>query len=335
MWMMCWYSLVFVSIIIIYFTTGMSFIYGLEAWNDLQTNPFTITLNIICIIVFMGDVYVQLNAGFLHRGMIIMEIERSVSRYLRYFFIIDIVLVVILIVSMVSDDFYMNFLKIIIALKFIRMFEIDGLFMRKLSTSPNYKALYVIGKQLITIFVIAHTIGTIYYAIDYKISQSPTCQNDNSRTFVVNHSMLVVLCYCAFSYHGLRMAITLLLLALLGNQHHYNHQLRWYCPKQSIIDSFLPCLLLLQLDDLWICGQQHHSDHHRGKISAGQLQSSTDSIHHIHGQFTDQQGRTVLIQRLPWESILWGEGKKFRAWGRDEESSACRFERRTIQERLW
>lgn len=70
---MCWYSLVFASIIIIYFTTGMSFIYGLEAWNDLQTNPFTITLNIICIIVFMGDVYVQLNAGFLHRGMIIME----------------------------------------------------------------------------------------------------------------------------------------------------------------------------------------------------------------------------------------------------------------------
>lgn len=227
-WLMCWYSLVFVSIIIIYFTTGMSFIYGLEAWNDLQTNPFTIALNIICIIVFMGDVYVQLNAGFLYRGMIIMEKERSVSRYLRYFFIIDIVLVVVLIISMVSDDFYMNFLKIIIALKFIRMFEIDGLFIRKLSTSPNYKVLYVIGKQLVTIFVFAHTIGTIYYAIDYKISQSPTCKNDNSCTFIAIRSMLAVLCHCAFEYHGVWMETTLLLLTLLGNQHHYDHQLRRY-----------------------------------------------------------------------------------------------------------
>lgn len=194
---MGWYSLVFASIIIIYFTTGMSFIYGLEAWNDLQTNPFTITLNIICIIVFMGDVYVQLNAGFLYRGMIIMEKERSVSRFLRYFFIIDIILVVILIISMVSDNFYMNFLKIIIALKFIRMFEIDGLFMRKLSTSANFKALYVIGKQLITIFVIAHTIGTIYYAIDYSISQSPTCINDNSR---ISISIIVCWLYSATAY---------------------------------------------------------------------------------------------------------------------------------------
>lgn len=101
---------------------------------------------------------------------------------MRSFLIIDILLIIILIISMVSDDFYMNFLKIIIALKFLRMFEIDGLFLRKLSTSPNYRALYVIGKQLVTIFVVAHTIGTIYYAIDYKISQSPTCQNDNSRT---------------------------------------------------------------------------------------------------------------------------------------------------------
>lgn len=159
----------------------------------------------------------QLNAGFLYRGMIIMEKERAVSRYIRYFFIIDIVLVVILIISMVSDDFYVNFLKIIIVLKFIRMFEIDGLFMRKLSTSANYKALYVIFKQLVTIFVIAHTLGTIFYAIDYSISQSPTCQNDNSCTSFHYCSMLAILCHCAFSDHDLWMAIALLLLSLLGS----------------------------------------------------------------------------------------------------------------------
>jgi hypothetical protein len=53
--------------------------------------------------------------------------------------------------------------------------------MRRLSTSLNAKAVYVIGKQIITIFVIAHTLGIIFYAIDYALTQDPACQNNNSR----------------------------------------------------------------------------------------------------------------------------------------------------------
>lgn len=160
--------------------TGMALFYGLEAWQDLTTNPFTIILNVICIVVFSADIFVQLNTGFLFRGMIILEKERAVSRYLRSFFITDVLLVVILITSVTSREYYTNIPKLLIILKFMRMFEIDELYLRKLSTSLKGKAIYVIGKQLITIFVIAHTLGTIFYAIDYSLTQGAACQGDNS-----------------------------------------------------------------------------------------------------------------------------------------------------------
>jgi hypothetical protein len=43
----------------------------------------------------------------------------------------------------------------------------------------------VIGKQVITIFNLSHVIGLIFYLIDYAIVQTPTCQDNNSRTSTV------------------------------------------------------------------------------------------------------------------------------------------------------
>lgn len=41
--------------------------------------------------------------------------------------------------------------------------------MRKLSIKPQLKVIYVIIKQIIIIFIIAHTIGSIFYLIDYTL----------------------------------------------------------------------------------------------------------------------------------------------------------------------
>jgi fumarate reductase subunit C len=95
--LMVWYVFVFISIIFTYFVTGIALVYGLEAWQDLTTNPLIIALNLICIVVFAADIFVQLNTGFLFRGMIILDKERALSRYLRSYFVTDVFLVAILI----------------------------------------------------------------------------------------------------------------------------------------------------------------------------------------------------------------------------------------------
>jgi hypothetical protein len=50
-----------------------------------------------------------------------------------------------------------------------------------LATATTPKAIYVIGKQLVTIFNIAHTIGIVFYAIDYALTLGPACQETPKR----------------------------------------------------------------------------------------------------------------------------------------------------------
>lgn len=136
----------------------------------------------LCLLVFLGDVVVQLSAGFLSRGMVVVERERAVRRYARSFLAVDAALVVVLAVSLASGDYYTNVPKMLVVLKFARMFEIDALFVRRLSTSYNAKALYVISKQLVTVFVLSHSLGLVFYAMDYALTQTALCQDNNSRT---------------------------------------------------------------------------------------------------------------------------------------------------------
>jgi len=49
------------------------------------------------------------------------------------------------------------------------MLEFDDFYMRKLSVSVSGKVLYVIGKQFVTIFILSHTIGVIFYMIDLAL----------------------------------------------------------------------------------------------------------------------------------------------------------------------
>ena len=52
--------------------------------------------------------------------------------------------------------------------------------MRKLSTAVNTKILYVVSKQLVTLFILAHTIGLFFYGIDLALTNDPICINNNS-----------------------------------------------------------------------------------------------------------------------------------------------------------
>ena len=49
------------------------------------------------------------------------------------------------------------------------MLEFDGLYTRKLIVSKIRTTFYVFLKQFITIFILANTIGVIYYLIDFAL----------------------------------------------------------------------------------------------------------------------------------------------------------------------
>jgi hypothetical protein len=83
--------------------------------------PGFIVARIYSIIIFTIDIYIQLHAGYFYRGMIIIDTERIKSRYLRYFFLIDLFLIFSLIISLASQQYYLNYLKAVIVVKFIRM----------------------------------------------------------------------------------------------------------------------------------------------------------------------------------------------------------------------
>ena len=164
--LLIWYAMVCFAVVSTYFTTTTAIVYGSAAWVDISTHPLPVLINVFCLVVFLGDMVVQLSAGFLSRGMVVVERERAVRRYMRSFLMVDCLLVVILLVALTSGQLLLNIPKMIILLKFARIFEIDRLYMRRLATTAAPRAIYVIAKQLVTIFNIAHTLGILFYAVD-------------------------------------------------------------------------------------------------------------------------------------------------------------------------
>lgn len=154
---------------------GLILTYWEEAWVDLNSNPIAISLSAYCLLVFAADMLVQFNTGYLFRGVIITDKSRVVSNYLRSVFIPDLLLIIILIITILSSDIYINIVKILVVTKFIRMLDIDELYLRKISTRKMLKVYYVISKQFITIFILSHTIGLFFYAIDYALTNDPAC----------------------------------------------------------------------------------------------------------------------------------------------------------------
>jgi hypothetical protein len=115
---------------------------------------------------------VQLNSGYLFRGMIIQERERVIGRYLHNYFLIDFITVLIYIVVYSSGNYYLNYFKLWIILKFIRISQIDDYYERRLNIHRLRKTIYVIFKQIVIIFLLSHIIGLIFYAMDAAILAS-------------------------------------------------------------------------------------------------------------------------------------------------------------------
>jgi hypothetical protein len=101
-WLLLWYVVVFAAIMYYFVEMGIMITYGLVAWQWELSNPFAIAADVIFIVVFVIDMLVQFKTGFFYRGVIITDRARVVGRYLHYYFIFDIVLVVILVVALIS-----------------------------------------------------------------------------------------------------------------------------------------------------------------------------------------------------------------------------------------
>jgi len=50
-----------------------------------------------------------------------------------------------------------------------------------MSSDVAVRTIYIVGKQFLTIFILSHTIGVIFYIIDLTLVNQPICQNDSSR----------------------------------------------------------------------------------------------------------------------------------------------------------
>ena len=80
-----------------------------------------LVLNIFMLMVLYIDIIVQFRAGYLNRGMIILERERVIARYFRVRFFLDLLMVLLITLGIALDTFVMNYLKIVIILSFRRI----------------------------------------------------------------------------------------------------------------------------------------------------------------------------------------------------------------------
>jgi hypothetical protein len=101
-----------------------------------------------------------------------MDYKRITSYYMRRFAIIDIISVFIIIICPASGSYSLNFAKLWLILKVGRLFQIDDYYLRKLNIHRKSKAIYVIFKLMVIIFLLSHMIGLIFYAIDNYLCSS-------------------------------------------------------------------------------------------------------------------------------------------------------------------
>lgn len=77
-----------------------------------------------------------------------------------------------LVFGIISGLFEVNYLKIVVILKFIRVKEFDEFYLRRFAVNRALKMVYVLLQQFVIIFVLSHIIGVMYYWIDYAMLSS-------------------------------------------------------------------------------------------------------------------------------------------------------------------
>lgn len=108
-------------------------------------------------------------------GVIITNRSKVVDRYLHYYIFFDVGVIAILMLAVGTGHFTLNYFKLIILLKVVRVVEIHWLILRMLVTQRLTKVFYVIIRQLVSTILFAHCIGIVFFAIDNSQLNTPAC----------------------------------------------------------------------------------------------------------------------------------------------------------------
>ena len=125
-----------------------------------------LVLNAFYIAILTADIVVQFNTGHITNSAIILDRQRVIHRYTHYYFYFDAILVIVIILALSIQVFGINWGKVLIMYKFIRMFEMDSIMVRKVNTNVKARLLYEISKQFITVYVLSQLWGIFFYLMD-------------------------------------------------------------------------------------------------------------------------------------------------------------------------
>lgn len=170
--MLIWFVFVLLAILYYYVEMGFVLSFGLQVWEDELNSPLCITMDVLTGLIFILDIGVCFNCGYLYRGMVIMDRKRITSHYTRTYLIFDIVAVLVVFACPISSYYSLNYSKFWLLLKIGRLFQIDDFYLRKLNIHRRSKAAYVIFKLMVIIFLLSHLIGLVFYVIDRYLCAS-------------------------------------------------------------------------------------------------------------------------------------------------------------------
>lgn len=117
----------------------------------------------------------QINTGYITNSAIILDRIRVKDRYTHYYFYFDLLVIIILAISVIIRVELFNYAKLIIFYKFVRMLEFNQIYLRRLATNVVARTVFQISKQFVTIFILSHIIGLIFYVIDFALTNDPIC----------------------------------------------------------------------------------------------------------------------------------------------------------------
>jgi hypothetical protein len=173
--------LVFLAILYWFIETGIVIAFGEVAFEAELQSPAWLLVGCIFLIILLLDIFIQFRVGFLSKGIIVKNKLRVRSRYVDYPIIIDISVFLILFLALATQLYTINYVKMVIILKFVRMFEIDRYVMRMLLVEYTLKVIYVILKQVVVIIIISHVIGIFYFMLDSYLLTTDVCLSSNSQ----------------------------------------------------------------------------------------------------------------------------------------------------------
>ena len=98
-----------------------------------------------------------------------MDRLKVVNHYLKNYFLIDFISVLIVTVCFFTQDMTLNYVKMVFYFKFTTLHRIDTIYTRILVFYLKWNVVYIIFKQILVVLISTHYIGVIFFAIDYYV----------------------------------------------------------------------------------------------------------------------------------------------------------------------